>query len=221
MELFRKYFTLSETQNQQFAALQEIYAYWNERINVVSRKDMENLYERHVLHSLGIAKMIQFRDNSSILDVGTGGGFPGIPLAIMFPSSNFVLVDSIGKKITVVKAVAEALGLKNVEALQTRAEMVDGKFDFVVSRAVTTLPQFYPWVKNKIKPTGFNQMRNGILYLKGGDVQKEVEQLIKTSRQSAVGSRQSPLAYKIFELSDYFEEEFFATKKVVYIGNSK
>jgi len=190
-------------QEQRFAALQDIYTYWNERINVISRKDMDNLYERHVLHSLGIAKVLQFKENTSVLDIGTGGGFPGIPLAIMFPSCSFLLVDSIGKKINVVNAVIEKLGLTNVKGMQSRAETVEYSFDFVVSRAVTSLPEFYAWVKDKISPHGFNDIPNGVLYLKGGDVEKEL-----------IRSRQS--SFKIFELKEFFEEEFFETKKIVY-----
>ena len=209
MTILHHYFDLTSRQHQQFDALREIYSYWNARINVISRKDMENLYERHILHSLGITKVIQFRDNTSIMDVGTGGGFPGIPLAIMFPSCNFLLIDSIGKKITVVNAVAEKLGLTNVKAIQSRAENIKGKFDFVVSRAVTTLPDFFSWVKDKIKANGFNELPNGILYLKGGDVEKELTQLRNDNPEIEITS-------KIFELRNFFKEEFFETKKVVY-----
>lgn len=201
--LIETYFpNLSAKQKQQFAQLQALYEEWNAQINVVSRKDIELLYERHVLHSLGIAKVIQFKPHTKILDVGTGGGFPGIPLAIIFPECSFHLIDSIGKKIKVVKAVAEALELTNVYAEQIRAEEVKDKFDFVVSRAVTAFPEFYSWVRNKIKVTGQNSLLNGILYLKGGDLSEELKDF-----QSKI---------KEFPLSDYFEGEFFETKKVIY-----
>ncbi|NTW32389.1 MAG: 16S rRNA (guanine(527)-N(7))-methyltransferase RsmG [Bacteroidetes bacterium] len=206
MEIIKKYFNLTLQQEQSFAKLKEIYASWNERINVISRKDIENLYERHILHSLGIAKVLQFKKHTSILDVGTGGGFPGIPLAIMFPECSFTLVDSIGKKITVVNAVIEELELTNTKAFQTRAENINGKFDFIVSRAVTELPDFYEWVKNKIIKNGFNNLPNGILYLKGGDIAQELLKL-KTKN-------------KIFGLKDFFDEEFFETKKVVYLSGN-
>ncbi|MGD0710745.1 MAG: 16S rRNA (guanine(527)-N(7))-methyltransferase RsmG [Bacteroidales bacterium] len=203
MYIITKYFALTKEQEQKFAALEAIYALWNSRINVISRKDMDNFYERHVLHSLSIAKVITFKEGTSIMDVGTGGGFPGIPLAIMFPSCKFLLVDSIGKKINVVKAVAEELGLNNVEVMLARAETVEKKFDFIVSRAVTELPEFYKWTGNKIKNNGFNAIPNGILYLKGGDISNELKQL---------------KAYnEVFELKDFFEEEFFETKKLVFV----
>jgi len=205
MELITKYFPdLTNEQLDKFRQLEELYIEWNSRINVISRKDMEHFYERHVLHSLGIAKVIQFLPGAHILDVGTGGGFPGIPLAILFPETNFLLVDSIGKKIKVVQEVAEAAGIKNVEAIKTRAEEVKGKFDFVVSRAVTTLPDFIKWVENKIKRESRNTIQNGILYLKGGDLDAEL----------------APVQNKcqVYNLSDYFEEEFFETKKVVHVS---
>jgi 16S rRNA (guanine527-N7)-methyltransferase len=205
MDILKKYFALTSVQEQQFAALQGIYIKWNAQINVISRKDIENLYERHVLHSLGIAKVIKFKKNTRILDVGTGGGFPGIPLAIIFPECSFYLVDSIGKKITVVNAVIEELGLKNVKPIQQRAENINDKFDFIVSRAVAELPEFYCWVKNKIKKENFNDLTNGILYLKGGDVEKEI------------ANYKSPIAYKIYELKEFFYEDFFETKKLIYI----
>jgi 16S rRNA (guanine527-N7)-methyltransferase len=189
-------------QAEQFAHLYELYSDWNNKINVISRKDIDQLYERHVLHSLGIAKVISFKPGTSILDVGTGGGFPGVPLAIMFPECNFTLVDSIGKKIKVVNAVSSSLGLKNVTAIQARAEAIPGKFHFVVSRAVTEFPEFYNWVKNKFLKDNFNVLRNGILYLKGGMLQEEFGRFY----EKAV----------IYELSDFFSEEFFLTKKVVY-----
>jgi 16S rRNA (guanine527-N7)-methyltransferase len=201
--LIESYFPqLSDLQKKQFAQLQALYEDWNAQINVVSRKDIDLLYERHVLHSLGIAKVIQFKPQTKILDVGTGGGFPGIPLAILFPDCNFHLIDSIGKKIKVVKAVAEALDLKNMYAEQIRAEDVKDKFDFIVSRAVTAFPEFYSWVKTKIKITGQNTLLNGILYLKGGDLSEELKDFKSKIKE--------------FPLSNYFEGEFFETKKVIY-----
>jgi 16S rRNA (guanine527-N7)-methyltransferase len=205
MELIPKYFPdLTKEQIDKFRQLEELYIEWNSKINVISRKDMEHFYERHVLHSLGIAKVIQFLPGAYVLDVGTGGGFPGIPLAIMFPETKFLLVDSIGKKIKVVQEVAEAAGIINVEAIKARAEEVKGKFDFVVSRAVTTLPDFIKWVEGKIKRESRNTMQNGILYLKGGDLDAEL----------------TPVQNKcqVFNLSDYFQEEFFETKKVVHVS---
>ncbi len=183
--------------------LQSLYQEWNEKINVISRKDIDNLYVNHVLHSLGIAKVTSFARGADVLDVGTGGGFPGIPLAILFPETNFHLVDSIGKKITVVKNVAEGLGLRNVKAEQIRAEQVKGEYDFIVSRAVTRLKEFYGWVNKKIKPVSIHPLYNGILYLKGGDLEEEMAELRRP--------------YQIFELQDYFKEDFFSTKKVVYV----
>jgi 16S rRNA (guanine527-N7)-methyltransferase len=198
-----KYFPeLTSEQLEQFGQLYELYSSWNSQINVVSRKDIESLYERHVLHSLGIAKVITFKEGTKILDVGTGGGFPGIPLAILFPGCRFTLVDSIGKKIKVVNGVAESLGLKNVTAFQERAESVKEKFHFVVSRAVTEFPVFYNWVRNKILPDNFNDLPNGILYLKGGDLKEEFGKYFEKAR--------------FYDLSQFFDEEFFDTKKVVY-----
>ncbi len=194
---------LDERQRERILALGEIYRRWNEQINVVSRKDIDNLYVKHVLHSLGIARVCQFVPGTKVLDVGTGGGFPGIPLAIVFPEVEFCLVDSIGKKIKVVKAVAEELGLENVRARQARAEDLQEKYDFVVSRAVTRMEKFYGWVRDKIRPGGSSSLKNGILYLKGGDLQEEMKELGKP--------------YEIFELEDYFQEEFFESKKVVYV----
>lgn len=194
---------LTEKQIEQFDRLQELYKDWNAKINVISRKDMEQFYVHHVLHSLGIAKVMSFQPGTKILDIGTGGGFPGIPLAILFPDTHFHLVDSIGKKITVVKEVAKALKLGNVEAQQARAESLVRKYDFVISRAVTRMINFYPWVKGKIKRDDFNEFQNGILYLKGGDVDEEMEELDKS--------------YVTYHLSDYFKEDFFETKKVVYM----
>ena len=203
MDLIIKYFPqLSDVQKQQFEALQEIYEDWNSKINVISRKDIESLYLKHVLHSLAIANVVKFKPNSKILDVGTGGGFPGIPLAILFPKVQFHLVDSIQKKIKVVKAVTETLKLKNITAEHLRADQVNGRFDFVVSRAVTTMPSFVPWVKNKLKKKYIHPLPNGILYLKGGDLVEELSTYPKAT---------------IHPISGFFEEEFFDTKKVVYL----
>lgn len=204
VELLIKYFPeLTAVQLQQYARLADLYTYWNEQINVISRKDIDALYERHVLHSLGIAKVMDFLPGEQVLDVGTGGGFPGIPLAIMFPETQFHLVDSIGKKIKVVQEVAQAAGLQNVQATHTRAEQVPGKFNFVVSRAVTQLKDFYPWVKDKFSKKSDNKLPNGILYLKGGDLKQEIAE--------------SGLAVQQFDLRNYFEGEFFETKKVIYV----
>ena len=204
MKIIQKYFPeLTNLQESQFGMLQSLYEDWNSKINVISRKDIDQLYERHVLHSLGIAKFVHFIPGTSILDVGTGGGFPGIPLAIMFPDSRFHLVDSIGKKIKVVEAVASELKLENVTSEKARAEDVAGSFDFVVSRAVTSLPVFYGWVKGKIKKQNKNSIRNGIIYLKGGDFETELKEFKSRS--------------KVFPLSSFFEEPFFETKKIVHI----
>jgi len=194
---------LSARQQQQFSALGPLYKEWNEKINVISRKDIENLYVNHILHSLGIAKVMAFQPGAEVLDVGTGGGFPGIPLAILFPETRFHLVDSIGNKITVVKEVSQAVGLTNVVAEQRRAEELKRKYDFVVSRAVTQMKEFYGWVQHKVKEKSNHALDNGILYLKGGDLEDEMNQLKKP--------------YSVYELSAYFEEEFFETKKVVYL----
>ncbi len=203
MELISKYFPqLTQIQLEQFSKLQELYKDWNLKINVVSRKDIDELYLRHVLHSLGIAKVIEFLPDSNILDVGTGGGFPGIPLAILFPETNFYLVDSIGKKIKVVDEVVEGLQLTNVKTTNARVEEIKGNYDFIVSRAVAAMPTFVHWVKGKIAKKSNHELKNGILYLKGGDLSEELEQY-----KSAV----------IYPLKDYFEEEFFETKKVVYL----
>ncbi|CAG5007895.1 Ribosomal RNA small subunit methyltransferase G [Dyadobacter sp. CECT 9275] len=204
MELILRYFPdLTDVQKDRIRQMEELYQYWNARVNVISRQDIETLYERHVLHSLGIAKVQEFKPGTSILDVGTGGGFPGIPLAVMFPEAQFHLVDSIGKKIRVVQEIAKELGLGNVKAEQVRAEKLDDRYEFVVSRAVTRLSPFTGWVRNKISRNSFHALRNGILYLKGGDLTEEIAEL---------GMRT-----KVYELSDYFEEEFFETKKVVYV----
>ncbi|MGB0776720.1 MAG: 16S rRNA (guanine(527)-N(7))-methyltransferase RsmG [Flavobacteriaceae bacterium] len=203
MENLSKYFdSLSELQIQQFKQLGELYPQWNERINVISRKDIDKLYTNHVLHSLGIAKVASFRPGSKILDVGTGGGFPGIPLAILFPETEFLLVDSIGKKIKVVQGVADAIGLKNLKAEHIRAEKVKGQFDFIVSRAVTQMPDFVKWVKGKIKKESRHDLKNGILYLKGGDLSNELSTFPKAVQ---------------YPLSEYFHEDFFETKKVVHL----
>lgn len=203
MDLLNKYFpNLTEDQLSKFEKLEELYKDWNLKINVVSRKDIDELYLRHVLHSLGIAKVQSFEPGSKILDVGTGGGFPGIPLAIFFPESEFHLVDSIGKKIKVVDEVSEGLGLENVKTFNERVEDLNGNYDFIVSRAVAVMPTFVRWVKGKIAKESKHDRKNGILYLKGGDLSEE----LKDYRNA-----------KIFELSDYFEEEFFDTKKIVYL----
>jgi 16S rRNA (guanine527-N7)-methyltransferase len=203
-DILLKYFPdITAKQQEQFARLQELYTLWNSQINVISRKDIDLLYERHVLHSLGIAKVMSFLPGENVLDVGTGGGFPGIPLAILFPETQFHLVDSIGKKIKVVNEVASALGLKNVKASHARAEEIKEKFDFVVSRAVTQLKDFYPWVKGKFNKASNNKLPNGILYLKGGDLTQEIAD--------------AGLAVQQYHLKDYFEEEFFETKQVIYV----
>ncbi|MFN3639594.1 MAG: 16S rRNA (guanine(527)-N(7))-methyltransferase RsmG [Flavobacterium sp.] len=203
MELILKYFpNITENQRHQFEQLSSLYVEWNAKINVISRKDIEALYERHILHSLGIAKVTSFVPGTQIMDVGTGGGFPGIPLAILFPEVDFYLIDVIGKKIKVVQEVSTSLGLKNVTAEQKRAEAVKNQFDFVVSRAVTNMPDFVSWIQNSIKKKDKNAFSNGVLYLKGGDLSSELHSF--------------PHAVE-FPLSNYFEEEFFETKKVVYL----
>lgn len=203
IEIILKYFpNLSDEQKEQYKLLESLYQDWNQKINVVSRKDIDELYLRHVLHSLGIAKIQQFMPGSSVLDVGTGGGFPGIPLAILFPDTHFTLVDSIGKKIKVVEEVVEGLGITNVTAINSRVEEIKGQFDFIVSRAVAAMPTFTFWVKGKIKKESAHERRNGILYLKGGDLTEE----LKDYRNA-----------EIFDLPNYFEEIFFETKRVVYL----
>ena len=195
---------LSAQQKEQFSLLQSLYEEWNAKINVISRKDMDNFYIHHVLHSLGIAKVISFMPGTQILDVGTGGGFPGIPLAILFPKAKFHLVDSIGKKIKVVEAIAGSLGLDNLTCQQARAESLKPQsFDFVVSRAVTAFPEFYQWTHKLIRPNGNNTLKNGILYLKGGDLTDELQPFKRKTL--------------VFDLNSYFKEDFFETKKVVYL----
>lgn len=203
LELILQYFpNITSEQKKQFAELEVLYKDWNEKINVISRKDTDSLYEKHILHSLGIAKVMEFAVNTKVLDIGTGGGFPGIPLAILFPNVQFTLVDSIGKKITVVKGVAESLGLKNVTAHHMRAEQLKEKFHFVVSRAVTQMPVFLTWLRGKFEKEQFNPKHNGVLYLKGGDLAEEL----------------AGLKAEIFNLKNYFNGEFFDTKKVVYLS---
>ena len=202
-ELIFKYFEkLEEEQKRQLKELEALYQDWNMKINVVSRKDIDELYLRHVLHSLGIAKIQSFNEGSDILDVGTGGGFPGIPLAILFPETQFTLVDAIGKKIKVVQEVIDGLQLKNVKAIHGRVEDLEGQYDFIVSRAVAAMPTFVRWTKGKIKKNSMHERRNGILYLKGGDLSEELSEYSTA---------------QIFDLNEYFSEEFFETKKVVYL----
>tara|TARA_R100000789_G_C2964371_1_gene138881 strand:- start:113 stop:748 length:636 start_codon:yes stop_codon:yes gene_type:complete len=202
-ELVFKYFTtLNDEQREQFARLNALYKDWNQKINVVSRKDIDELYLRHVLHSMGIAKIQAFNEGAHILDVGTGGGFPGIPLAILFPNVNFTLVDAIGKKIKVVDEVVQGLQLDNVKTHHSRVEDIPGQFDFIVSRAVAAMPTFVHWTKGKIKKDSAHQRKNGILYLKGGDLTEELK---------------GYETVQVFDLNEYFEEDFFETKKVVYL----
>ncbi len=201
-EIIEYFPDLTKKQIAQFEKLGELYAYWNERVNVVSRKDIENLYTRHVLHSLAIAKFFEFKHDSTILDVGTGGGFPGIPLAIMFPKVKFKLIDAISKKITVVQTIAKELELTNVSAEQIRAENVKEKFDYVVSRAVTSFPEFHKIASHCVSLISNNKLHNGIIYIKGGDFYEELKQFGK---------------YKIFNISDVFQDEFFETKKIIYL----
>lgn len=201
-EILKQFPNLTENQRLQFEKLQFLYEDWNAKINVISRKDIDELYTRHVLHSLGIAKILEFNEGSKVMDVGTGGGFPGIPLAILFPEVDFYLIDVIAKKIKVVNEVANALGLKNVKAEQMRAENVTSDFDFIVSRAVTNMPDFVLWVNGKVKKTSKHELQNGILYLKGGDLSEELKSFPKA---------------KQYNLSDYFSDEFFETKKVVHL----
>ena len=201
--IFIHFPNLTDIQKKQFSALSELYEFWNAQINLVSRKDMSDFLERHVLHSLGIAKIMNFKDDTKVIDVGTGGGFPGIPLAILFPEVDFLLVDSIGKKIKVVQTVSQKLGLKNVRTAHERVENINEKFDFVVSRAVTRMPAFLKLVEDKFSLKCNNTFPNGILYLKGGDLTEEMSQV--------------SYHYNSFNLSDYFRQDFFETKKVVYV----
>jgi len=203
MQIIHKYFPdLTEKQIQRFSDLQDLYEYWNTQINVISRKDMDALYINHVLHSLAIAKVIQFEKGTNVLDIGTGGGFPGIPLAILFPETDFLLVDSIGKKIKVVNEVSASLGLTNVRTINERAENINETFDFIVSRAVTNMTDFKKWVKGKFNKKHNNSLDNGILYLKGGGLSEELR----------------GIPHKQYEIVDFFEEYFFETKKVIYIS---
>lgn len=203
MELLLSYFPhLSDVQIKQFQDLQNLFEDWNSKINVISRKDIDELYTRHILHSLGIVKILEFKPGSRIMDVGTGGGFPGIPLAIMYPEVDFYLIDVIAKKIKVVNEVASALGLKNVKAEQKRAELVKDNFDFIVSRAVTNMPDFVDWVSDRVKKESKHELKNGILYLKGGDLTEELASFPNATQ---------------YDLSDFFKEDFFETKKVVHL----
>ncbi|HCQ12847.1 16S rRNA (guanine(527)-N(7))-methyltransferase RsmG [Flavobacterium sp.] len=202
-EILKQFPNLTDIQKQQFEKLNELYHDWNAKINVISRKDIDELYTKHVLHSLAIAKIQPFEPGTYVLDVGTGGGFPGIPLAILFPETRFYLIDVILKKINVVKAVAEGLELKNVKAEQIRAENVKGDYDFIVSRAVTNMPDFVSWIKDKIKKTNKHELKNGILYLKGGDLTEELKDFPKATEYS---------------ISEFFKDEFFETKKVVHLA---
>lgn len=203
MYILHKYFpNLTDDQKEKFERLGDLYKEWNAKINVISRKDIDLLYERHVLHSLGIAKVEQFKPGARVLDVGTGGGFPGVPLAILFPETEFYLVDVIAKKIRVVNEVVNALGLTNVKAEQKRAGTFEGRFDFIVSRAVTNMPDFVKWIRKNITKKSNHQLSNGILYLKGGDLTEELSAFPKANQ---------------YNLSDFFDEEFFETKKVVYL----
>jgi 16S rRNA (guanine527-N7)-methyltransferase len=203
MDEILKYFpNLTDIQKEQFEKLDVLYHDWNEKINVISRKDIDALYTKHILHSLGIAKIIDFVPGTYVLDVGTGGGFPGIPLAILFPETRFHLIDIIGKKIKVVQAVVDGLELTNVKAEQLRAELVKGDFDFIVSRAVTNMPDFVSWIKDKVKKKSKHELKNGILYLKGGNLTEELKDFPKATQ---------------YDLADFFEDEFFETKKVVHL----
>ena len=204
MEIIKKYFPeITKVQMEKIDALEPLYRNWNEKINVISRKDIDSLYEKHVLHSLSIAKIIKLSPGTKVMDVGTGGGFPGIPLSIIFPETKFLLIDSVGKKIKVVKSIVESLGLKNVEARQQRAETICDHFDFIVSRAVTSFPLFVSWVKDKIEYKQKNEIGNGILYLKGGDFENEIKPFGKKAH--------------VYNLQDFFEEKFFETKKIIHL----
>ena len=203
MLLIQKYFPhLTDIQLKQFKALQGLYEDWNSQINVISRKDIEALYLRHVLHSLSIAKLIQFKSGSKILDIGTGGGFPGVPLAILFPDVTFHLVDSINKKLKVVNGVADSLGLENIYTTHARAESIQGHYDFIISRAVTNMTDFVGWIKNRVAKKSVHSIKNGILYLKGGDLSEELKPFTKATQ---------------YDLNTYFEDDFFETKKIVHL----
>jgi 16S rRNA (guanine527-N7)-methyltransferase len=203
MLLIQKYFPhLKDIQLKQFKALQGLYEDWNSQINVISRKDIEALYLRHVLHSLSIAKLIQFKSGSKILDIGTGGGFPGVPLAILFPDVTFHLVDSINKKLKVVNGVSDSLGLENIYTTHARAESIQGHYDFIISRAVTNMTDFVGWIKNRVAKKSVHSIKNGILYLKGGDLSEELKPFTKATQ---------------YDLNTYFEEDFFETKKIVHL----
>ena len=201
-EILKQFPNLTENQILQFQKLEALYHDWNAKINVISRKDIDELYAKHVLHSLAIAKIQPFEAGSYVLDVGTGGGFPGIPLAILFPETRFYLIDVIAKKIKVVQAIVDALGLKNVKAEQIRAENVKGDYDFIVSRAVTNMPDFVSWIKDKIKKQNKHNLPNGILYLKGGDLTEELKDFPRATE---------------YNIADFFKDEFFETKKVVHL----
>ena len=201
-KIIKQFPNLTENQILQFQKLEALYQDWNAKINVISRKDIEELYTKHVLHSLAIAKVQPFEPGTYVLDVGTGGGFPGIPLAILFPETRFYLIDVIAKKIKVVQAVVDELGLKNVKAEQLRAELVKGDFDFIVSRAVTNMPDFVAWIKDKIKKQNKHELHNGILYLKGGDLTEELKDFPKA---------------KEYNIAEFFSQDFFETKKVVHL----
>tara|TARA_B100000497_G_C7654302_1_gene393783 strand:- start:780 stop:1409 length:630 start_codon:yes stop_codon:yes gene_type:complete len=203
MNLISKYFPdLSDVQRQQFDALQGLYEDWNSKINVISRKDIASLYLRHVLHSLSIAKIIHFKESTRILDIGTGGGFPGLPLAILFPEAKFHLVDSINKKLKVVNGVSESLGLQNIKTTHARAESIKGQYDFIISRAVTNMPDFVSWIKNRVAKKSIHEISNGILYLKGGNLSEELKLYTKATT---------------YNISTFFEEDFFETKKIVHL----
>lgn len=204
IEVIKKYFpALSKDQEKQFLAMSVLYSFWNEQINVISRKDLDELYLRHVLHSLAIAKFISFKPSSRILDIGTGGGFPGIPLAILFPETSFTLVDSIGKKIKVVTEVVQSLGLQNVKAIHDRSENIAGTFDFILTRAVGRSKVIHDWSKHQVAPQHNHDMNNGLICLKGGDLSEELKELNRTT--------------EIKNISEYFDEDFFETKQIVYI----